>query len=167
MENNKLKKIVIVLLVVAIFIMSSAYAILYRNLYIQGNASVVASWKLGITGIKEGTKVGNAVSTSTPRYTVSTASFSALLQDVNDSIEYIVTIENSGKIDAKLNDITLTKTGDSAILYEVTGVNNGDVLKSGESTTVIVKVSVDKSVTSIDKKLESNITVIFNYVQNI
>ena len=64
MKNGKLKKLVISLLIVAIFVMSSAYALLYRNLRINGNASVIASWKVGISGIAEGNKTGHAYSKS-------------------------------------------------------------------------------------------------------
>jgi len=166
MDNSKIKKVVIVLLVVAIFIMSSAYAILYRNLTINGNASVVASWKVQITGIKEGTKVGNAISTSIPTYTISTATFNAQLNDSNDSIEYIVTIDNSGKIDAKLNSITIVQNGDKSIIYEVIGINENDILKAGSSIDVTIKVSADDTAT-IDESIDSSVTIAFNYIQNV
>ena len=61
MENSKFKKIVIFILIVAIFVMSSAYATLYQQLRINGHTSVVASWKVEIVGIKEANKVGTAV----------------------------------------------------------------------------------------------------------
>jgi len=154
MDNNKFKKIVILILVATIFIMSSAYALLYRNLRINGNASIVASWKVGITGIKEGTKIGSAVSTSVPSYTISTASFDAQLENPNDSIEYIITIKNSGKIDAKLNNITSTQSGNNSIVYEIIGINENDVLKAGESVEVKIKVSLKDTINfDVIKKL--------------
>ena len=167
MKNGKLKKLVIVLLIVAIFIMSSAYALLYRNLRINGNASVVASWKVGITGITEGQKVGHAYSGSIPTYTISTATFNAVLQDVNDSIEYVVTISNNGGIDAKLDNITIIPTGNNSIVYEVIGMNKNDILKSGSSVNATVKVSLDKSVTSITEDFSGSVTIVLAYVQNI
>lgn len=167
MKNGKLKKLVIVLLIVAIFIMSSAYALLYRNLRINGNASVVASWKVGISGITEGEKKGHAYSNSIPTYTVSTATFDAVLQDVNDSIEYVVTISNNGGIDARLDNITIAPSGSSSIVYEVTGIKKNDLLKSGSSVTATVKVSLDKNITSITEDFSGNVTIIFAYVQNI
>ena len=167
MKDGKLKKLVIVLLIVAIFIMSSAYALLYRNLRINGNASVIASWKVGIAGITEGEKTGHAHSSSIPTYTVSTATFNAVLQDVNDSIEYVVTISNNGGIDAKLDDITITPSGSNSIVYEVIGVKENDILKSGKSINVKIKVSLDKKVTSITEDLAGNVTIVFAYVQNV
>lgn len=167
MDNSKLKNLIIFMLVVAIFIMSSSYAILYQNLRINGNASVVASWKVEITGIKEGNKIGSAVSESIPTYTTSTATFNAQLSDIADSIDYIVTIKNSGKIDARLNDITTSLNGDSTIVYELLGTEKNDILKAGESINVTVRVKVSPSVTSIDKTTNNSITIIFGYVQNI
>lgn len=167
MKNSKLKKFVMILLVVAIFIMSSAYALLYRNLRINGNASVVASWKVGISGISEGTKVGNAYSGSIPTYTVSTATFDAKLQDVGDSIEYVVTISNNGGIDAKLDNVTVAPTGSNSIVYEVIGANKNDVLKAGSSINVTVKVSLDKNMTAVTEDLSGSVTIIFGYVQNV
>ena len=167
MENSKLKKIVIFVLVVAIFTMSFAYASLYQQLRINGNASVVASWKVEITGIKETNKVGNAYSVSIPTYTVSTATFNAQLQSSSDSIDYVVTIENNGKIDAKLNDIVTTVRGNNTIIYEVLGVSENDVLKAGEKVDVTVRVSLDPKVTNVTDTVNSDVMLIFNYIQYV
>lgn len=167
MNNSKLKKIIIFILVVAIFAMSSAYAILYRNLRINGNASVVASWKVEISGIKESTKTGTAFSDSIPTYTVSTATFDARLQAIGDSIDYVVTITNSGKIDAKLASIVTSQTNEDTIIYEIIGVNKDDVLKAGEKIDVTIRVKLNPAITSIDSNISSNVTIFFNYVQSI
>lgn len=167
MDNGRMKKLIIFVLVVAIFIMSSAYAVLYQNLRINGNASVVASWKVEITGIREENKKGNAVSKSLPTYTTTTATFNAQLADTHDSIDYVVTVRNGGRIDAKLSDITTSLEGDNTISYEVLGVAKNDILKAGESTDIVVRVKVDPSVVNIDKTTNSSITIIFNYIQNV
>lgn len=167
MDNGRMKKLIIFILVVAIFIMSSAYAVLYQNLRINGNASVVASWKVEITGIREENKIGSATSKETPAYTTTTATFNAQLADTKDSIDYVVTIRNSGRIDAKLSDITTSLQGDSTIVYEVLGVAKNDVLKAGESANVVVRVKVDPSVINVDKTTNSSVTIIFNYIQNV
>ena len=102
-----------------------------------------------------------------PTYTISTATFDAVLQDVDDSIEYVVTISNNGGIDAKLDDITIAQSGNSSIVYELIGINKNDVLKSGSSVQVTVKVSIDEKVTSITENFSGNATIVFAYVQNI
>ncbi len=166
MNNNKIKKIAIVMLILAIGIMSSAYAVLYQRLSINGKASVVASWKVEIVGIKEGTIVGNASSLSIPTYTTTSASFDASLTDEKDSIQYIVTIKNAGTIDAKLNDIANNFTPDDAIIYEVDGVNENDVLLSGDTVDVTITVKI-KPGSDITEGVNSDVTLVFDYVQNV
>lgn len=167
MENNIFKKVVIVLLVIAVFIMSYAYALLYKNLRINGNAEIVASWNVGITGIREGEKKGNAYSNSIPTYTTSTATFDAKLESLNDSIEYIVTISNQGRIDATLADIVMVKSGNPMIQYEVVGVNKTDVLKAGESVEATIRVFASSSANELDDSSKGNVVIRFSYIQKI
>ena len=167
MNDSRIKKIAIVALVICISIMSIAYASLFQQLKIHGNASVIASWKVEIVGVKEGNVVGNASSVSTPNYTSSTARFDVSLTSVSDSIEYLVTIKNSGDMDAKLDEIITNKTGSDAIMYEISGVADNDILKKGESTTVKIKVSIDPKVGINEPKINNEMTIIFNYIQNV
>jgi len=167
MSDSKIKKITIAILILCILVMSVAYASLFQRLRISGNASVTASWKVEITGIKEGNKTGGASSISVPSYTSSTANFNARLTNVSDSIEYLVTIKNSGEIDAKLNSIITSKTGSDAIVYEIIGVSENDVIKKGETLTVTVKVSIDPKIGINEPSINTGMTLIFNYIQNV
>ncbi len=168
MNDGKVKKFTIIALILCILVMSIAYANLFEQLIINGNASVTASWKVEIIGIKEGNKTDGAYSVGNPNYTSFTASFDAKLTSSSDSIEYLVTIRNSGEIDAKLDSIVTSKSGSDAIVYEITGVNEGDVIKKGETATVTVKVSVGNgAVLDEATSINTGMTIIFNYVQNI
>ena len=167
MNDSRIKKITIVALIICISIMSMAYASLFQQLKIHGNASVVAAWKVEITGIKEGNIVGGASSVSTPSYTASTARFDVNLTSENDSIEYLVTIKNSGDLDAKLDSIVTNKTGSDAIVYEISNVNEKDILKKGDSVTVKIKVSINPNTGINESNIETAMTILFNYVQNV
>ena len=167
MSDSKIKKITIATLIICILIMSIAYANLFQRLRISGNASVTASWKVEIIGIKEGNKTNGAFSVSIPSYTSSTASFDAKLSNVSDSIEYLVTIKNSGEIDAKLDSIGTSKVGSNAIIYEITGVNENDVIKKGEEVTVTVKVSINPNIGITEPSINTRMTLVFNYIQNV
>ena len=101
----------------------------------------------------------------TPTHTDTTATFKTNLVSPGDSMKYEVTIENQGSIDAVLKTITKTDTSNSAILFETTGVNEGDELKAGESTTMIVTVTYNPAVTSQPGDLESNLKVELDYEQ--
>ncbi len=165
MNNSKIKRITIVLLVLAVFIMSIAYANLASFLNIGGNANVISSWKVEITGIREGNKTTTAYSQSVPTYTMSTASFSAHLEKPDDSIEYIVTIRNNGDIDAKLDGVMTSQFGSDAIIYEIGGIKPNDVLLAGEEVEAVIKVS--GSLVDSKETLTSNVTMVFNYIQNM
>ena len=65
-----------------------------------------------------------------------------------DSITYDITIANQGTIDAVLKTITKTDTSNSAILFETSGVNEGDELKATETVVMQVKVTYNPSVTT-------------------
>ena len=65
-----------------------------------------------------------------------------------DSITYDITIANQGTIDAVLKTITNTDTSNSAILFEISGVNEGDELKATETVVMQVKVTYNPNVTT-------------------
>jgi len=167
MTDGRIKKITIVALILCISIMSIAYANLFQQLKIHGNASVVAAWKVEIVGIEEGEVIGNASSVTTPSYTMSTASFDVNLTSEDDSIEYLIKIKNSGDIDARLDSIVTNKVGSDAIVYDIVGVSENDILKKGETTTVTIKVSIDPNVGIQNSNIETDMTIVFNYNQNV
>jgi len=167
MSDSKIKKIAMATLMICIFIMTIAYANLFQQLKIQGNAAVVAAWKVEIVGIREGNVVGTATSVSTPSYTSSTARFDVSLLSPNDSIDYLVTIKNSGDIDAKLDSVITNKIGSNAIVYEILGVKENDVLKKDESVTVTIRISINPKVTINEAEVNSEMTIDFNYTQSV
>ena len=167
MTDSRIKKITIVALIICISIMSIAYASLFQRLRINGNASVIAAWKVEIVGIEEGEIIGNAHSVTEPRYTMSTASFDVNLTNESDSIEYLIKIKNSGDIDARLDSIVTNKVGSNAIVYDIVGVSEGDILKKGKTTTVTIKVSIDPNIGIDGSNIETDMTIVFNYNQNV
>ena len=167
MSENKIKKITIGVLIFCILVMSIAYASLFQQLNINGNASVLAAWKVEIVGIKEGNKTSGATNVSIPTYTSTTASFDAKLRRLSDSIEYLVTIRNSGGLPAKLESIEISKTGSDVIIYEISGVNEGDIIDTDETVTVTIRVSGDTTFIMGEESHNAGITVAFNYVQSV
>lgn len=167
MNDSRIKKITIAVLIFCILVMSIAYANLFEQLIINGNASVIASWKVEITGIKEGNKTGGAYSKNIPTFTSTSARFDVELTSETDSIEYLITMKNSGDIDAKLDSITTSRTGSDAIIYEITGINENDIVKKGESVVVTVKVSIDPNIGINESNLSTDMTLYFNYSQSV
>lgn len=167
MNDSKAKKLIIVALIICISIMSIAYANLFQQLTINGNASVIASWKVEITSIKEGNVIGGASSVYAPSYSSSTARFDVNLTSETDSIEYLVTIKNNGDLDAKLDSIVTNKTGSDAIVYEISNIKENDILKKGENVTVKIKVSINPNIGINESNIKTEMLIIFNYIQNV
>ena len=59
---------------------------------------------------------------------------------------YQVTIENKGRLTAELNAMTITTSGTDAIIYEVSGIAEGDTLESSGSKTLTVTARYNSSV---------------------
>lgn len=102
-----------------------------------------AKWNISFTRVIKTEVVGSAKEISEVSYNDLSASFNVLLPKPSDSISYEFTISNKGTLDAKLDTINVTPENREmdAILYEISGIEVGDVLNAGESTTLIVKVS--------------------------
>ena len=163
MRNSK--KFFILILVVAIIAMSAGYAALSQTLTINGTAKIDSSWDIKFTNITEGTPVGGATNITAPTYTSTTATFDVSLISPGDSMTYEITVANEGSLDAVLDTIAVTESENAAIVYEITGVEEGDELAADTTATVTVKVSYDASIETQPDTLSKTLTVELNYVQ--
>ena len=80
-------------------------------------------------------------------------------------MQYTVTVENRGSIDAVLKTLSKTDSNNQAIIFEITGIEQGDTLKAHESTTFNVTVTYNKDVTNQPANLTSDLTITLDYVQ--
>ncbi len=165
-RNYKNKKILIGCLLVVVLVMAVGYAAFSSNLKISGTSNISTSWNISITDITTSNKVGSASVSGIPEHSGLTASFNTNLVLPGDSITYNIKVENKGNLNAKLNKITLKKDNNSAILFETSGIKEGDVLKQGAYTTLSVKVTYSNSVTSQPTNLDASLTVTLDFVQS-
>ena len=100
-----------------------------------------------------------------PSHTETTATFKTNLYLPGDSITYDVTVENQGSIDAVLKTIQKSDSNNNAIIFETSGIQEGEVLKASESTKFSVTVSYNASTTSQPSNMTSNLEVTLNYEQ--
>ena len=146
-------------------IMGVGYAAFSSQLKITGTSNIDSTWSVKITSITPTDIVGEAKDKSeVTSYTDTTATFGTSLKLPNDSITYNIVIENQGSLDAKLDTITKTDTNNSAISFETSGVEEGDLLRAGENVTMKVKVTYTPG-DSQPTNLESNLKVELNYSQ--
>ena len=141
-RTKRKRKIIIISLIGILLTMIVGYAAFSTNLTIKGSSKVTSNWDIRITNVTDGISKGEAKNTVKPSWTAQKASMEADLYQKGDSMEYEVTIENKGSLDAKLNDIltNIKNSNSEAILITFSGYTKGEVLESGQSKKVKVKI---------------------------
>ena len=99
------------------------YAAFQTELKVSGTSKVTSNWDIEITNVTSGTPTGSAENTVAPSWDKLWASMEADLYEKGDSMEYDVTIENKGTLDAKLNDIitNLDNSNNEAVIITFSG----------------------------------------------
>ena len=167
MNRRKKNNLIILGLCSILVLMGIGYAAFSSQLNINGTSNISSNWDIRITNI-ESSLHGGATNTVEPTYDNEnglTASFSTNLVSPGDYAEYTVTVRNNGDIDATLTDIEISDSNNPAIVFETSGLTEGDNLLQGESAELLVKVSYSDSVTSQPEITTSNITVTLTYEQ--
>ena len=165
-RNRRKRNIVIFSLVGVLFLMVAGYAAFSTNLEIKGTSKVTSNWDIEITNVTEGIASGSAENTVKPSWDKLWASMEADLYDKGDSMEYDVTIENKGNIDAKLNDIltNVEKENNEAVIITFSGYTKGEILKANSSKQVHVKIEYNPEYEG--GETSSEVEINFDYVQN-
>lgn len=151
------KDMVILLLILSILYLNISNVASLINNHNNNNNNY---WDVRITDFKRIDINGKVVEKAKESHTILTASYDLFFKEVGDSITYELTIKNNAKIDAKLEEIVISTNNDN-LLYEISGINNGDILKSGEE----VKCKLYIKYVKYAPYVFDNQRVIFNYVQ--
>ena len=104
-RSKKKRNIVIISLIIILLAMVVGYATYSSNIELEGTTKITSNWDIRITNVTEGTPTGDAENAKTPTWKNTEASMEANLYSKGDAMEYDVTIENKGNLDAKLNDL--------------------------------------------------------------
>ena len=163
--NSTQRNYLIIGLCAILVIMGVGYAAFSSQLKITGTSNIDSTWSVKIISITPTDIIGEAKDKpEITDYTDTTATFGTSLKLPNDSITYNIVIENQGSLDAKLDTISKTDTNNSAISFETSGVEEGDLLRAGEKVTMKVKVTYTPG-DSQPTNLESTLKVELNYSQ--
>ena len=158
--NRTNRNYIIMGLCAILLIMGVGYAAFQSQLKISGTSNIASNFLVKITGIEVSSKSGGAADKpDVTTYNDTSATFGTTLQSPGDSITYDITIENQGTIDAVLKTISKTDASNSAILFETSGVNEGDPLNVGDTATMQVKVTYNTAVTSQPEDLDSTLKI--------
>ena len=167
MHRSKRKRNIIIFSLIGILLcMVVGYAAFQTRLEIKGTSKVTSNWDIEITNVTAGTPTGSAENATKPSWKATSASMEANLYDKSDAMEYDVTIENKGTIDAKLNDIltNLEQENSDAVIITFSGYTKGEVLKAKESKIVHVKIAYNPDYDG--EETSSEVTIDFEYTQD-
>ena len=167
MSSHRQRSIVLGVLGAIMLLMVVGYAAFSTQLNINGTSNISSNWDIRITNITSDLH-GGATNATEPTYDNDnglTASFSTNLVSPGDYALYTVTVRNNGDIDATLTDISISDSNNPAIVFETSGLSEGDNLLKQTEDELIVKVSYSDSVTSQPENVTSNIEVTLTYEQ--
>ncbi len=150
MRDRKKRNIIIGALCCLLVFMGIGYAILSQTLNISGIANMRGNWNVKITNMEllSENKTGRAEEVS-HSFTDTTATFEANLYMPGDSIEYRVTVENQGNIDAVLKSITPTTTNKNVNIKFSHSTIDNTVLTAGKTISFTMKVEFLEDATTI------------------
>ena len=162
--NSRQRNYIIAGLCMILVIMGVGYAAFQSQLKISGTSNITSNWSVKITDIQSKVINGTPANASSPTHTDTTATFRTTLTSPGDTMQYDVTVLNEGDIDAKLDKITIPESTNPAIGFEVSGIEEGSLLRSKETAllTVIVKYN---DVTEQPSNLTADLKVTLDYSQ--
>ena len=162
--NRTQRNYIIAGLCMILVIMGVGYAAFSSQLKISGTSNITSNWSVKITDIQSKVVSGTPTNASEPTHTDTTATFRTTLTNPGDTMQYDVTVSNEGDIDAKLDKITIPESTNPAIGFEVSGIEEGSLLRSKETAklTVIVKYN---NVTEQPSNLTADLKVTLDYSQ--
>ena len=167
--NSTQRNYLIVGLCAILVIMGVGYAAFSSQLKITGTSNIDSTWDVQITDIQSSVVVGTPTNQIEPTHDKLSATFHTKLYKPNDTMKYDITVSNLGSVDAKLDRINVPENESTAISYEVTGIKEGDLLKSNETAllTVTVKYNdVTSQPSQEELNINFNITLEYNQAPN-
>lgn len=162
-RENKKTKIILVVCLSLLLCLSVGYAAFQTNFSVKGSTAITGNWNIEVTNVSISETKGSGESTKTPTWTQTTANMEANLYEPGDSVKYIVTIQNKGNIDAKLENIITNGETNNAISIQTTGYNIGETLKQGQTKQITVEIAYNPDYDGTETSSEAQIVI--EYVQ--
>ena len=160
--NRTQRNYIIAGLCAILVIMGVGYAAFQSQLKISGTSNITSNWSVKITDIQSKVVNGTPTNASEPTHDDTTATFRTRLTSPGDTMQYDVTISNEGDIDAKLDKITVPESTNSAIGFEVKGIEEGSLLEAKQTAILTVTVKYN-DVTEQPSDLTADLEVTLDY----
>jgi len=179
MNERKKRNIIIGSLCAVLLLMVVGYAAFQSVLKINGTSNITSNWDIKITKITSNVLKGNATNASDPTgVNTLTASFETNLVSPGDSMEYVITVTNSGSLDATLEKITMSQPDNEYVTFaasingetitageNMTFTETTQTLNAGESKDITVQVTFKDVTISKMEPTTSKLTLTLDYAQ--
>jgi len=179
MDRKKKNNIIIGSLCAVLLLMVVGYAAFSTTLNIKGISNITSNWDIKITKITSNVLNGNATNASEPTgVNTLTASFETNLVSPGDSMEYVITVTNSGSLDATLEKITMSQPDNEYVTFaasingetitageNMTFTETTQTLNAGESKNITVVVTFKDVTISKMEPISSDLTLSLDYAQ--
>ena len=175
--NNKMLSSIVIILIVAVFTLTVAYAALSVSLNILGSAEVVASnWDIHLDNVNVTNGSVNAT-TEVRIDSSSTASFAVDFTTPGEFYEFTIDIVNNGSIDAMIDSIIKSPNFNvhqaKLFLYDITYedgslLNEKQILLKKDKKTLKVRIEYRKDISASDlptSKQTLSLSFKVNYLQ--
>jgi len=116
------KGILTIMLCTVVVIMAVAYAAFSTTLTINGTASISSTWEVGFEQESSSCSDGSVVSV-----TGTLATLAVELESPGDSVTCTLTVKNTGTLDAKLESIVVTPSGNAPITFTTSPAVGADL----------------------------------------
>ena len=161
------KGLLIGMLCTVVIVMAVAFAAFSTSLEVNGTASIQSTWKIVFDKANSSCTDGSNIQMNDDS-TIATIGVS--LESPKDSVTCSIQVKNTGTLDAKLDSISLTPTGNAPITFTVDPKVDADlstrpVLTAQGGTEVIKVTATYDDVSGQPKDLTKSVTVVANYKQ--
>lgn len=179
-NNNRARALYVSFAIIALILVSIAYAAIAINLGIEVNTFkeiTDLNWNIEFANIKVREGSVAPIQSATIDESKTGISYSVNLKVPGDYYAFLVDIQNTGSVDAKIEEIIkqeLSSNQQSYLDYIVKYQDNnipttGDILKAGESKTLSIEVSFKEDLNASDlpsSYQDLNLSYQIIYVEN-
>ena len=163
---NNDKKVLIVILCLVVIVMSVAFSVYSTAITVQGTTVVDSIWKV------EFNKEESSCTSADISVEGLVATINASFTTPGESATCTLTVENKGTLDAKLNSIVKTETGNAPIIFTIEPTDEEiparDVLtKNNGKEQITVNITFDESTTSQPEETTKSATIVAQYQQKL
>ena len=159
------KNKIIIAMCIAVLFMATGYALLSSQLNIRGISKLTDTWDIRITYV-EGVPTGRAYNLAEPTFTDTSMTFKVGVKEPGDKMLFTVRVDNYGTLDAVLDEINATATGNDKIVYTISGIQEGTRLLAGSSITFYITTEFDINATELPTDPIKDLVVELVYIQD-